>query len=39
MSLALALAAYDEWLGDPRQGLPDLVSKQMTLLRDYLTLA
>ncbi len=36
VSLALALCAYDEWLRDPRQPLPDLVSKQMALLRDYL---
>jgi TetR/AcrR family transcriptional regulator, regulator of mycofactocin system len=36
MSLALALAAYDEWLSDPRRPLLDLIGKQMTLLRDYL---
>jgi mycofactocin system transcriptional regulator len=39
VSLALALCAYDEWLRDPRQPLPDLVSKQMVLLRDYLAAA
>jgi mycofactocin system transcriptional regulator len=36
VSLALAHAAYDAWLTDPEQSLPDLVSKQMLLLRDYL---
>jgi mycofactocin system transcriptional regulator len=38
VSLALALSAYDEWLRDPRQPLPDLVSTQMTVLRRYLAL-
>jgi mycofactocin system transcriptional regulator len=36
VSLALAHAAYETWLQDPSTSLPDLVSHQMDLLRDYL---
>jgi mycofactocin system transcriptional regulator len=36
VSLALAQSAYHEWLADPTQSLPDLVSEEMTRLRDYL---
>jgi TetR/AcrR family transcriptional regulator, regulator of mycofactocin system len=36
VSLALAHAAYDVWLTDPSQSLPELVSEQMSLLHDYL---
>ena len=38
VSLALAHAAYDAWLADPTQSLPDLVTEQMTLLREHLAL-
>jgi len=36
VSLAFAHAAYDVWLADPAQSLPDLVSEQMSALRHYL---
>jgi mycofactocin system transcriptional regulator len=36
VSLALALSAYNEWLSDPKRPLLDLISDQMTLLREYL---
>lgn len=36
ISLALAHAAYDAWLADPSESLPDLVSDQMALLRKFL---
>lgn len=39
VSLALALAAYDAWLTDPDQSLPELVGEQMRLLRTFLTVA
>ena len=38
VSLALAQSAYDAWLADPTQSLPDLVTEQMTLLREHLGL-
>jgi len=31
-------SAYDAWLTDPTRSLPDLVTKQMTLLREHLAL-
>jgi len=37
LSLALAHAAYEQWLRDPTRSLPDLVSAQMRLLREYVT--
>ena len=36
VSLALAHAAYDIWLAEPSDSLPDLVSDQMKRLRTYL---
>lgn len=39
VSLALAQAAYDRWLHDPSASLPDLVSDQMVVLRDFLQLS
>jgi mycofactocin system transcriptional regulator len=36
VSLALAHAAYDRWLANPSAALPDLVSNQMRLLREFL---
>jgi len=36
VSLALAHTAYDGWLTDPSVSLPDLVSDQMAMLRDFL---
>jgi mycofactocin system transcriptional regulator len=38
VSLALAHAAYDDWLTEPSRSLPDLVDDQMRHLRDYLGL-
>jgi mycofactocin system transcriptional regulator len=38
VSLALAQSAYDTWLADPTRSLPDLVTEQMTLLREHLAL-
>ena len=36
VSLALAHAAYDNWLADPLRPLPELVTEQMRLLRGFL---
>lgn len=37
VSLALALAAYDEWLRDPAASLPTLLDAAMESLQGYLT--
>lgn len=37
VSLALALAAYDEWLRDPASSLPTLLDAAMESLQGYLT--
>jgi mycofactocin system transcriptional regulator len=36
VSLAVALAAYEQWLDDPEASLPDLLERGMTALSDYL---
>lgn len=37
VSLALALAAYDVWLDDPRARITDLVDRAMAALREHLS--